>query len=408
MESKDRFLDNPPKQPKREIADMLESQGILVPQRFENLADALEAIRQGRKIIIRSEHPREYSAAAGLLESYDLDASRIEKGKTFCTENGTEIDWEKFYKKFGGDNEETATKNRIFGSLDTADQTTFEENLKKLSLPWIRRYCEMLGIDVNEFCKGISYSYWEKIGGLNRSIVADSAIPNRYHVFSSEGYNYHNYSVVENGQTVLDEAMPMTEELKAGIAEVVAFYEKIRHTDGFDPNHCPLVEFQTHENKNYFLQYHRTRDTEFSTWTLDRGLEEGEFEAEFVRGATLPEGIVLDVAMYYPEDGYKVEHTEGGSFDFHYNHIFSEIMSRRRIANFDDKSLRKLAYSSIDAHLPKSKLFNPKISISITGKHFPEDLPKHLFRQTRETGKPATVKIRVVSDGRKAYVKFIE
>lgn len=200
LEQRDRFLENPPRQPKREIADMLESQGIAVPQRFENLADALEAVRQGREIIVRSEHPREYSAAAGLLESYALDTGRIEKGKAFCTEKGTEIDWEKFYKKFGSDNGETTTKNRIFGSLDTTDQTAFEDNLKKLSLPYVRRYCEMLGIDTDKFCNGISYSYWEKIGGLNRSIVADSAIPNRYHVFSSEGYNYHNYSVVENAK----------------------------------------------------------------------------------------------------------------------------------------------------------------------------------------------------------------
>lgn len=48
LESKDRFLENPPRQPKKEIADMVESHGVLVPRRFGNLTDALGAIRQGK------------------------------------------------------------------------------------------------------------------------------------------------------------------------------------------------------------------------------------------------------------------------------------------------------------------------------------------------------------------------
>ena len=92
IEAKDRFLENPPRQPKKEIADMLESRGILVPQRFEGLGDALEAVRQGREIVVRSEHPQEYVAAAGLLDSYVLTAERMQKGQQFCDEKGTEID----------------------------------------------------------------------------------------------------------------------------------------------------------------------------------------------------------------------------------------------------------------------------------------------------------------------------
>jgi|GEM_PF-6212305 len=69
LEQKDQFLENPPLQPKKEIADMLESRGILVPRRFESLAEALEVIKQGREIVVRSEHPQEYAAAAGLLNS---------------------------------------------------------------------------------------------------------------------------------------------------------------------------------------------------------------------------------------------------------------------------------------------------------------------------------------------------
>ncbi len=408
MKQKDCFLEIPPHQPKKEIADMLETHGILVPRRFENLADALEAIRQGREIVVRSEHPQEYASAAGLLGSYVLSADRMAKSKAFCNKKGMKIDWDNFYKHFGRADARNDAENKIFGSLETIDQTIFEDNLKKLSLPYIRRYCKLLDLDVHKFTKKISYSYWEKIGGLNRSIVADSAIPGRYHIFTTEGCNYHNYTIVDNGQVVLDKPMAMSDELKAGLEEVIAFYERIRTTKGFNPAHCPLVEFQTAEGQNYFLQYHRTRDMEPCSWQLDRELEEGEFEAVFVRGATPPEGMVLNIAMYYPHDKYTINDTEDGSFDFHYDHIFSEIMSRYRKANFDNKSLWKLALFCADAHVPKSKLFNSQISISIDDDNLPPELPEKLFNQTKESGKPATVKIRVVSDGRKAYVKFLE
>lgn len=411
LERKDRFLENPPSKPKEEIADMLAaSLRTLVPRRFKNLANVLEAVRQGYEIVIRSEHLKEYAGAAGLLASYTLSAEKMAKGKQFCAEKGSEIDWNYFYENFTSLNVRTHVENKIFGSIETTDQKTFEENLKKMSLPDVRHYCELLGLDVDEFYKGISYSYWEKIGGLNRSIIADSAVIGRYHILSknTDGACFHNYCIVDSGQIVFDKPNPLTGELKNGLEEVIAFYERIRNAEGFNPAHCPLIEFQTHEARNYFLQYHRTRDMDPCAWRLKRGLEENEFKAAFVRGATPPEGIILDVTMYYPRGGYTVQDAEDGSFDFHYDRIFSEIMSRRRILNFNTLDLLKLVHSCVVDHLPKSKLFNPKISISIPYGNLPQGLIKKLLKQTRETGNPARVKTRVVSDGREAYVKFLE
>jgi len=406
---KDQFLENLPRQPKKEIAEMLESCGILVPRRFKNLVDALEAVRQGGKIIVRSEHPQEYAVVAGLLTSYDLTVERMEKGRQYCEGKGHEINWNNYFRYHSIGNVRDDAENKIFGSLETTGPTDFEENLKKLSFPHVHRYCELLGIDVDKFYEDISYSYWEKIVGLNRSIVADSAVPERYHIFTTDGQYFHNYLIIDSGQIVLDQPSPVTDELRARIDEVVAFYEKIRNAEGFNPKHCPLVEFQTVGDQNYFLQYHRTRDMEPCTWKLKRGLEEGELEAAFVRGATPPEGMIFDVTMYYPKGGCVIKKTEDGSFDFHFKRIFSEIMSRRRRANFDNKSLWELTFSScIAAHLPKSKLFNPGIFISISDDNLPPDLPEKIFRQTEETQKTVTVKIRVVSDGRKAYIKFLK
>lgn len=379
--------------------------GVLVPRRFESLSEALESIKQGKDIVVRSEHPSEYAGASGLLETHLLNAKRIEKGKAFCGENGAVIDWTNFEKDPNDYKAREEIINKTFGSLDTLDQSAFEENLRRLSQKDVRRYCKLLGLDIYQFSKEISFSYWERISGFNRSIVADSAVSNRYHIFTTRTNKYdtsdnffHNHAIVDNGEIVLDNPVRMTDEIKSGIGDVVSFYEKIRNTEGFDPEHCPLVEFQTFENQNYFLQYHRTRDSELSKWNLERGLEEGELEVAFVRGATPPEGLILNASIYLPGTDLKVKDKEEAAFDFQWNITLSEIMSRRRRVNFSNKSLLDLTLLSIDAHLPKSKMFNPEIfvSIDIDG----EGISKDFYSKK-------SVKLRLVSDGRKAYVKLL-
>ncbi len=73
----DYYLKNPNKlmgQPKRTIADYVESQGILVPRRFENLK---EARKSHKAILLRSEHTQEYDGVSGLLDSMGLSDLRI-------------------------------------------------------------------------------------------------------------------------------------------------------------------------------------------------------------------------------------------------------------------------------------------------------------------------------------------
>ena len=47
-------------QPKRTIGDYVESQGILVPRRFDNLVDARKS---NKAVLLRSEHSQEYDGA---------------------------------------------------------------------------------------------------------------------------------------------------------------------------------------------------------------------------------------------------------------------------------------------------------------------------------------------------------
>jgi hypothetical protein len=40
--------------------------------------------------------------------------------------------------------------------------------------------------------------------------------------------------------------------------EIIELYAKVKVAPNFDPNNCPVMEFQTNtEGKHYFLQYHK-------------------------------------------------------------------------------------------------------------------------------------------------------
>lgn len=109
--------------------------------------------------------------------------------------------------------------------------------------------------------------------------------------------------------------------------------------------------------------------------------------------------------MYYPNHP-QLPSQEDGSFDYHHDSIFSEIMSRRRIASFYKYGIHHMAGSSIDKHLLKSKLFNTKLFVSVPRNKFPYILSSAMYEHTLKTNKPATLPIRIVSDGKKAYVRF--
>ena len=68
----DFYLENPAElkgQPKRTIGDYVESNGFLVPRRFDSLA---EARRSKKGILLRSELTQDYDGVSWLLESYSL------------------------------------------------------------------------------------------------------------------------------------------------------------------------------------------------------------------------------------------------------------------------------------------------------------------------------------------------
>jgi len=370
----DYYLEHPEDlhgQPKRTIADYVASQGIPVPKRFDSLKDA----RAARvPIIVRSEHVQDYDGISGLLNSFPL-------------------------AEFKNASTEDSLKEGILNSFPSAG--------------YINAYRTALRVPLSEFEEQVSISFWELLDGYNRKIIADSAVKGRYHIATStRDGNFMNYAIVDNG-TIAIFLNPPPADFENGLGDVITFYESVRNLPRFDPNHCPVLEVQTVDEKNYFLQYHRTRNFEPSQFRLDRRPNKNEVEASFVRGATPPEGVTCKTTLKYGNIDYndyeKLCEAEEGSFDFHYFFTFSELMVRRRklqvLCENPDESL---FFSLVVGHLTYSKFFKPGVSVGILGCPLVSD--EEFQRATAlasATGEIQTIDLHVVSDGRTAYVERV-
>ena len=390
----DYYTENPKMlegQPKRAIADYVERNGILVPRRFDTLEDARKS---HRPILLRSEHTQEYDGASGLLESFQLS----DVNKYLSNDKMHDI-------KFSP---------RGMSSIVEIKEAYFKFKEDFIGIPSYEQYCTFLGLDEDKFKKEISFSLWEEIGGIKRTVIADSAIPSRHHVTTfhpRKGKNIFNYTIVENGKISEEFIGPLPNELKEDLGKLVGIYEDVRRMERFDPNHCPIMEFRTHKGKNYFLQYHRARDFSPSEFTLNRELADGETEAQFVRGATPEDGMDCKVTVYYATSGNKWDFNpddEDGSYDLHWNQVFPEIRVRKRKVQMTiSKDLQWEIMKYVVGHFQRSKLFKPQVSII----HDIEDVMHgetvHDYYQKTLNGENSYLNLHIVSDGRRAFIRRI-
>ncbi|MBI2629935.1 hypothetical protein HYW76_02445 [Candidatus Pacearchaeota archaeon] len=364
-------------QPKRVIGEYVESQGILVPRRFMTLKEARES---GLLIIARSEHTQDYDGLSGLLRSPVLQG-----------------------EDFGNVGSEEELKTKVLAEPECGTSMH-------------RQMCNFTKYDEDRFKAETSFSFWEMLGGFNRTVVADTAIPDRHHVMtylSSEGKWFFNYAIVENSSVAQEFIKPLTPELKEGLPALIEFYEKVRHLGRFDRQHCPIMEIQTVGDKNYFLQYLRTRDSQPATFRLERELKDGEIEAPFVRGATPSTGADYKVTVYYANQdswGFELQ-GEDGSWDNHFNHVFSELQVRNRkiqmTSTRGDVWWELMKY--VVHHLQKSKLFKPEVSVIANMEDFfvnGEDTSK--IYQSTKNGQNYSMMLNVVSDGKRCLMRRLK
>jgi len=390
-------------QPKRAVADYVESNGILVPCRFDSFE---EAKNSDKKIILRSEHPLEYAEISGLLDSCYLES-------------------------VGNVNNIEEIKRVISNRLDKDGMSVFRGHYL------MQGYCSMIGLDFDETWDKLSFSFWEYLPGINKTIVADSSIKGRYHIqenmFGSvkEDLWIHKHFIIEEGKLIKSFGCVHPDVKERGdFLEMIELYETIRNLPRFDGNNCPMMEFQSVGDKHYFLQYRRGRDFVASDFELDSSVQDNTL---FVRGHTPKEGIYGKVTVAYVENwsdvnswSWKVSDKEFGSFDFHYNWAFSNIMCpRRKLQLIHPSAKSDLNFELMKfvvKHSLNTKLFSPEVSVICKDEVF-RDLKGYdnegdsykdflegsevarLGELARKTGENQGIEVHLVSDGKRAILE---
>lgn len=181
----------------------------------------------------------------------------------------------------------------------------------------------------------------------------------------------------------------------------IPFYESIRNLGYFDKNQCPLVEMQTMSGNHYFLQYHRGADINLSQFNLERETEKGEIKATLVRGVTPKEGMSVCVNLHKWRGNNFLTQEEGAIDDSELD-IFTELMVRqRKLQIAKTKSMEQFANHLISGHLSKSIVFKPLVSVVLQSEE-----ASSLFKMPDSvTSSALQAQVRVISDGRNAYIK---
>lgn len=364
LECSDYYLAHPPKQPKAEIAEYVESQGFLVPRRFSSFEEAVE---DSNKFIMRTEHPQDYTGQSDLFQ-WD-----ILKSEDF--------------------------KNDMFGGIwmnieaDLYAQQVYNNRA-------LDTYCKVHNIDKRNFLEWFSNSYWEYIEGDNYTVVEDDVIDWVLHIYWPHPLKEYlsRYMRVENGEIIEDS---LDGEDVPEIDDMIAMYTWIKELDKFDPQHRPIMEFQIWQDKMpYFLQYHRCKNkSNTQSFNITRELEEGEIESNFVRWCTPDEWVIFNARSWL------------GSFiwdDWWINRgdLYSIIYSKKYIIASDVhsglKNINGLHFNVTIGHKSDVIIGIPK-NICVWEYELRIIINKFIFAGIGDVNFP----VRIISDGRKAYVKVL-
>jgi hypothetical protein len=386
---KDQFVKNPSLlqgQPKKSVGDYVESKGILVPQRFDTLK---EARASKKKILLRSEHLQDYSGISGLLESYLLDHFDYVNGTPFINAESLE------------------EVKDIFFEIE-------DKSIKKYKpLKSYKEFCKYNKISFRKFRKQTSFSAWEYLEGYNRKVIADSSIPNRWHILTlgKPGVPIVNYSVFDEKTGLRDfyqdHQFKLTSNLIKGVSTLIGIYETVRNLGKFDSLNCPIMEFQTVKNKNYFLQYLRSRDFSEASFVLNRKPKANELEVAFVRGATKGEnGIICKTLV--KKNSREIVIPESFICQT-YNPIYMETtINQRKLDLLENLGGLTGAFQGVvNGHDGTTNLFKPEVSvILISIEQFKFIVPsKTLSYKNKED---MYITLGIISDGRKAYLRRID
>ncbi len=366
-------------QPKREIVEFLnyDYKNILTPRLYEDykLYDFIRK-NKGSKVFLRSEHPLELEGDSGILGSYTLDY--LVKNNFFNDDKKKVID---LINKGTGF---FVSRKKKGGLIEILKKGLFPKD-------FILDYVNLIGKDFDDFVRDVSYSNWEYINGINGMIIADDVVEDRYHIILSEN-GIGAYIKLNN--TFVEEKYSNFSLDDINFLGIKDMYNLIR-----DEEDCPMVEFQLGGRRNkdiYFLQYHKSREFKGVDFRLDRSLKDGEVEANFVRGKTPREGLELSF-------GFDFSNKESILEMFPHYTLEDLVNSKYRKAQVFAFSKNNVISEMIEGHFGRSLFYKPELSIGIDLKKL--DLDELEVREL--VGGTGRVNLRVISDGRKSYVKRI-
>lgn len=113
--------------------------------------------------------------------------------------------------------------------------------------------------------------------------------------------------------------------------------------------------------------------------------------------------------VFLTHDQIPLPHSEPAAIDDHPFYPFTEALVRRRTLTIRPKGFESIANESRDnSHLMMSTLFKSEISVLIElDQLIPQKDLETMRQDSARSGEPEKFKVRIISDGRKAYLKYL-
>ena len=394
----DYYLLNPPRQPKREIAEYVGGH----PRIFDGHKEGRKASDKGIRTRARSEHWQDYFGVSGMVDSPLLDQIPHIKN-------------EKQLKDLMRYGEIAPAPGMNIGEYRLVNDvwvqyTPPQEYVRKPTISTLNAqdYFDALKLPESareRFWKDMSFSYWEELGGYNLTIVADSAIANKHHIMV-RSKPYCGYAAFEGGKLVYS-GSSVPNEIVENARKIIGFYENKRNLPRFDSANCPIIEAQLVRSNVWFLQYLKAQPFEHAAFSLDRPPAKNELVAEFTRGATVPGGSLYMIRAYDSTSPpskwakpFPHQDKKDGIFDHALNVMLREIALRTKHISikFEPYGLGTELDRAV-THNGISGLFKPKISLIFKMADW------HII--DAYMGLRKDIPVWLEADGNKAYLKLL-
>ena len=291
--------------------------GIRIPRVFATFEQGRDfVLQQNGKLIIRTEHPLEREGLSGLNMSHSVSLEDVVR-----------------HEQKGG----------LFASFRGFDSVLLDYMMQD----WHKNhgsakyYCELHGLNLDEYVAGLTHSYWEYVFGYNLYVVADPVISNRYRIFAGweeikkndREYHITSYDVFD-GEVKLTSGRTHAAILEK-LGDIVQLYNKVREM--FGQNMCWVVEMQlAGDGELYFLQRNIGQPFKPCEWSFEASeschyLVGHKYGFGEVRGATPKEGIELSFLL---ERGVRAkwfkDYKHSAILD---SHIDSSVVEQKRVAS---------------------------------------------------------------------------